>query len=75
MNLPKNYRPVAITSQLIKIQEKIFAKNFHQYLETHQKMNTKQVSVLADPVSLSNWSITTRYKRNWKNRTMLVSSA
>ena len=26
-NLPKNYRPVALTSHLIKIQEKILAKN------------------------------------------------
>ena len=28
-NLPKNYRPVALTSHLIKIQEKILATNIH----------------------------------------------
>ena len=41
-NLAKNYRPVAPTVHLIKIQEKILAKNIHQFLETHQKMNPKQ---------------------------------
>ena len=41
-NLPKNYRPVALTSHLIKILEKILAKNIHQFLETHQKINPKQ---------------------------------
>ena len=41
-NLPKNYRPVAPTSHLIKILEKILVKNIHQFLETHQKMNPKQ---------------------------------
>ena len=34
-NLPRNYRPVALTSHLIKILEKILAKNIHQFLETH----------------------------------------
>ena len=38
-NLPKNYRPVALTSHVIKLLEKILAKNIHQFLETHQKMN------------------------------------
>ena len=41
-NLPKNYRPVALTSHLIKILEKILAKNIHQFLETHQKINPTQ---------------------------------
>ena len=41
-NLPKNYRPLAHTSHIIKILEKILADNIHQYLETHQKMNPKQ---------------------------------
>ena len=41
-NLPQNYRPVALTSHLIKILEKILAKNIQQFLETHQKMNPKQ---------------------------------
>ena len=41
-NLPKNYRLVALTSHLIKILEKILAKNIHQFLETHQKTNPKQ---------------------------------
>ena len=41
-NLPKNYRPVALTSHLIKILKKILAKYIHQFLETHQKMNPKQ---------------------------------
>ena len=38
-NLPKNYRPVALTSYLIKILEKILAKNIHKFLEMYQKMN------------------------------------
>ena len=41
-NLPKNYRPVALTSHLIKILEKILAQNIHQFLEMHQKINPKQ---------------------------------
>ena len=41
-NLPKNYHPVAHTSHLIKILEKILAKNIHQFLETHPKINPKQ---------------------------------
>ena len=41
-NLPKNYPPVALTSHLIKILEKILAKNIHQFLETDQKMNPRQ---------------------------------
>ena len=41
-NLPKNYRPVALASHLIKVLEKKLAKNIHQFLETHQKMNPKQ---------------------------------
>ena len=41
-NLPKNYGPVALTSHLIKILEKILAKNIYQFLETHKKMNPKQ---------------------------------
>ena len=41
-NLPKNYRPVVLASHIIKILEKRFAKNIHQFLETHQKMNPKQ---------------------------------
>ena len=41
-NPPKNCRPVALTSHLIKILKKILAKNIHQFLETHQKMNPKQ---------------------------------
>ena len=34
-NLPKNYRPEALTSHLIKILEKILAKNIHKFLKTH----------------------------------------
>ena len=33
-NLPKNYRPLAITSQLIKLLEKILTKKFPQFQET-----------------------------------------
>ena len=44
-NLPKNYRPVAHTSHLIKILEQILAKNIHQFLETHQK-NEPQATLL-----------------------------
>ena len=39
-NFQKNYRPVALASYLIQILEKILPKNVHQFLETHQKMNT-----------------------------------
>ena len=62
-NLPNNYHPVALTSHLIIILKKILAKNIHQFLEMHQKMNPKQhgFSALADPASPSYWSITTRY--------------
>ena len=64
-NLPKNYRPVARTSQFLKLLEKILAKIIHQFLETHQKINpSNMASSLADPAYPSNWSITTRYKRN-----------
>ena len=52
-NLPKNYRPVALTSHLIKILEKILAKNIHQFLETHQKMNPKQHGFLSGRSCLS----------------------
>ena len=38
-NIPKNYRPVVLTSHVIKILKKILAKNIHQFLERHQKMN------------------------------------
>ena len=41
-NIPKYYRPVALTPHLIKILEKILSKNIHQFLETHHKMNPKQ---------------------------------
>ena len=41
-NLPKNYHPVALTSHLIKILEKILAKILHQFLKTYQKMNPQQ---------------------------------
>ena len=37
-NLPRNYRPVALN----KNTGKIFLKNIHKFLETHQKMNPKQ---------------------------------
>ena len=61
-NRPKNYRPVALTSHLIKILETILAKNINQFLETYQKMNpSNMASALADPASPSYWSITTRY--------------
>ena len=41
-NLPKNYGSVVLTSNLIKILDKLLAKNIHQFLETRQKMNPKQ---------------------------------
>ena len=53
-NLPKDYRLVALTSHLIKILEKILAKNIHQLLEIHQKINpSNTASALADPASPS----------------------
>ena len=53
-NLPKDYRPVALTSYLIKILEKILAKNIHHFLETYQKGTpSNMASALADPASPS----------------------
>ena len=58
--LPPNYRPVALTSHLIKILEKNFAKNIHQFHETRHKMNPQQVaSDPPDPAFPSFSSITT----------------
>ena len=38
----KNYRPVALTSHIIKIFEKVFAKQLAEYLENNNKMNPTQ---------------------------------
>ena len=60
-NIPKNYRPVVLTSHLIKILEKILAKNIHQFQETHQKMNPKQHGFCSGRSCLSQILVTTRY--------------
>ena len=76
MNVPKNYRPVSLTSHLIKILENIFAKIIYQFLETVQKINRIQYSSdLTYPSFSSYWSATTRYWRNRKNQAMLLSSS
>ena len=38
----KNYRPIALTSHIIKVLERIIAKNMAQYLEQNNKMNQDQ---------------------------------
>ena len=40
--LPKNYRPVALTSHLIKIFEKIVVKRLTEFLEINNHMNENQ---------------------------------
>ena len=39
---PSNYRPVALTSHITKIMEKIIVKNMTSYLETNRLMNPGQ---------------------------------
>ena len=39
---PKNYRPVALTSHLIKIFEKVIRKKVVQFMETYQLFNPSQ---------------------------------
>ena len=41
-SLPKNYRPVALTSHLVKILEKVIAKQLSNYLEDNNKLNPAQ---------------------------------
>ena len=41
-SLPVNYRPIALTSHLIKIFEKIVRKRMVKYLEQHNLLNTSQ---------------------------------
>ena len=41
-SLAKNYRPVALTSHIIKIFEKVLAKQLANYLEDNNKMNPAQ---------------------------------
>lgn len=40
--LPKNYRPVALTSHLIKIFEKVVRKGMVTYIEAHNLLNPNQ---------------------------------
>ena len=40
--IPKNYRPVALTSQLSKIFEKVIRKNLVDHLEEHNRFNSNQ---------------------------------
>ena len=39
---PKNYRPVALTSHLIKVFEKVIRKKMVQYMESYQLFNPSQ---------------------------------
>ena len=39
---PKNYRPVALTSHLIKVFEKVIRKKVVEYMETYQLFNPSQ---------------------------------
>ena len=41
-HIPKNYRPVALTSHLIKIFEKIVRRALVNYIEAHNHMNPNQ---------------------------------
>ena len=41
-SVPKNYRPIALTSHLIKIFEKIVVKNLAKFLEENGHMNENQ---------------------------------
>lgn len=39
---PKNYRPVALTSHLIKVFEKVLRKKMVKYMQTHNLFNSSQ---------------------------------
>ena len=39
---PKNYRPVALTSHLIKVFEKVIRKKVVEYMESYQLFNPSQ---------------------------------
>ena len=39
---PENYRPIALTSHVIKIFEKLIVRNITNFLETNNKMNENQ---------------------------------
>ena len=41
-DIPKNYRPIALTSILIKVFEKVIRNSLVQYLESHGMMNNQQ---------------------------------
>lgn len=40
--IPKNYRPVALTSHLVKVFEKVIRKRIVNFLESNQLLNPKQ---------------------------------
>ena len=42
MGIPKNYRPIALTSHLIKIFEKVIRKQIVDYMERHHLFNPSQ---------------------------------
>ena len=68
-NLPKNYRPVALTSHLIKITVKILEKIF---TNSSKRNPNNMASALADPACPNYWSIKTKCQRNWKSQNVDV---
>ena len=57
---PKNYRTVTLTSHLIKVFERIIAKELVAFLETHNLHNKNEYRFRSQvgPVSPNSWSTT-----------------
>ena len=51
--IPKNYRPVALTSHLIKVFEKVVRKKIAEFLQTHNLFNLSQHGFLEGRSCLS----------------------
>jgi len=52
-NAPKNYRPVALTSHIVKVFEKVLVKNLTKHLENQNLMNDNQHGFRANRSCLS----------------------